>query len=157
MGYTHYWRSTRTLTTDEMGDIAGMARRIIAEAEGKPGEHNYDDSPARPLVICGGNGTGKPELTKERIVLNGQGPDLDHETFAISREVTDFEFCKTAQKPYDVVVTAILTVLATSYGFKVSSDGEIEDWQRGIDLAERAVGRQYANPLVIAMLLGEDA
>lgn len=165
MGYTHYWTQTRDFTPEEMGDIAGAVRKIIAEASGKPGVHNYDDRPPVPLVICGSDGTGEPVLTKEKIAFNGQGPDLDHETFYIeaTREAPyaggqlGWAFCKTAQKPYDVVVTAVLTMLATTYGFRVSSDGDIEDWQAGIELAERAVGREFANPLVITMLLGEDA
>lgn len=32
-----------------------------------------------------------------------------HETFSLTREAQDFEFCKTAQKPYDEVVVAVMT------------------------------------------------
>jgi multimeric flavodoxin WrbA len=162
MGYTHYWTQTRDFTPEQMGDIAGSIRKIIDTASGRPGVHNYDDKPAVPLVICGGDGTGEPVLTKEKIAFNGQGPDLDHETFYFeakrikedyqSEDQRGWAFCKTAQKPYDVVVTACLIFLAHDYGFQVSSDGDVEDWERGEKLVAEALGKEYPNPLIVEQL-----
>lgn len=149
MGYTHYW-SHGDLTPQQMGDIAASIRQIISEADGKPtstagGYHT------EPVKICGGRGSGKPELSKTNISLNGNGPDLDHETFHISPS-GESDFCKTARKPYDVVVAACLTFLATDYGFRVSSDGDHEDWQAGVDLCCKALGRDYAHPLTVEIM-----
>lgn len=140
MGYTHYWTQKRDLTTDEMGDFSSVVRRIIA---------------ASTVPICGGNGTGKPTLNKNIVSLNGQGPNDDHESFVIRQKIEPdaWEFCKTARKPYDAVVIASLTVLAADYGFEVASDGDVDEWEEGVTLAEAATGRQFANPLIVKQLV----
>lgn len=61
------------------------------------------------------------------------GPALGHETFLLDRddEIGTFAFCKTAYKPYDLVVCGLLIV--TEYcapGWRViTSDGQPSDWQ----------------------------
>jgi hypothetical protein len=161
MGYTHYWTQTRNFTTDEMRDIGDKVRKIIAAAEGmKLPYTDYSGYPKPPrtteipVVICGGMGEGDPEITSERVWFNGQGPDYDHETFGFNarRKPDDWGFCKTARKPYDVVVVACLTFLATDYGFEVSSDGDHEELQAGVDLCCQALGKDYAHPLTIEVL-----
>jgi hypothetical protein len=165
MGYTHYWTQTRDFNEQEMGDIAASVRKIITTAtDGREFPNNYTGEGSFPLVICGFDGTGEPILSKEKISFNGQGPDLDHETFYFDakRELPyenarpdqlGWRFCKTAHKPYDAVVTACLTFLQADYGFEVSSDGDIDDWDAGVKLAEEALGRQFANPLIVEQLV----
>lgn len=53
-----------------------------------------------------------------------------------------FSFCKTAQLPYDQVVTACLIVLSHRMGgvVKVSSDGRADDWNAGLVLAKHVLG-----------------
>lgn len=79
------------------------------------------------IVIRGGLGEGDPIIDMNRIWLNGDGSrGLDHETYSlISGEAPEFDFCKTAQKPYDLVVNALLRI-AKEYGCveNVSDDGE---------------------------------
>jgi hypothetical protein len=133
-----------------MGDICGSVRRIIAEAEGKS-TSTAGGYYQEPVKICGGDGTGKPELKKHIVMLNGNGPDLDHETFCIDPNPGS-DFCKTERKPYDVVVVACLTFLATDYGFRVRSDGDHDELQAGVDLCCKALGRDYAHPLTIEVL-----
>jgi hypothetical protein len=154
MGYTHYWTQTRDLTEQEFGDFIGAARRIIQTAEGKPTD-TAGGYHTEPVQICGGRGTGKPTLNKDELILNGNGPNLDHETFAINRVIDSdaWNFCKTARKPYDVVVTACLIVLAHDYGFEVSSDGDVEEWEAGEKLVAQALGKDYPNPLIVEQLV----
>ena len=59
-----------------------------------------------------------------------------------------FDFCKTAWKPYDCVVTAILCRAKYHYGdsIKVSSDGYWSDWQTGRDLYEEVFGESAECP-----------
>jgi hypothetical protein len=151
MGYTHYWERTRQLTKSEMLDIGAKVRNIIHEAEGKPtstagGYHT------EPVQIGGSSGEGSPDITKDGVLLNGVG-ELGHETFCIEPEQGS-DFCKTARKPYDVVVVACLTFLATDYGFRVSSDGDHEELQAGVDLCCKALGRKYAHPLTATIMVG---
>jgi hypothetical protein len=146
MGFTHYWTQTRDFTPEQMGDIAGSIRKIIREA------------PCDIVGFDGAEGT-KPELTKEHISFNGRDEN-SHETFyfeatrkaAYPGGTPGWGFCKTARKPYDIVVVACLTFLAADYGFEVSSDGDMEDWEAGVALAEAALGRQFANPLIVEQL-----
>jgi len=74
--------------------------------------------------------------------LNGIEP-YGHESFILSEARSDFEFCKTAAKPYDDVVTAIL-ICAHYHApevFTYSSDGTSGEWQPGLELARLATGR----------------
>lgn len=155
MGYTHYWTRTRQLSKDEMLTIGAKVRMIISEAEGKPTDTagGYHDE---PVEIAGPRGDGSPDITKNWIGLNGAGDELSHETFAIDPSPGS-DFCKTARKPYDVVVVACLTFLATDYGFRVSSDGDHDELQAGVDLCCKALGRDYAHPLTIEVLTGDRA
>jgi hypothetical protein len=49
-------------------------------------------------------------------------------------------------------VVACLTFLSRDYGFEVSSDGDVADWEAGVKLAEDALARDFANPLIIKEL-----
>lgn len=159
MGYTHYFTQTRDFSAAEMLTIGDTIARFIKEATGKPtstaGGYHQD-----PVAIRGGDGTGLPELTEKRICFNGNGPDLDHETFHIpaTREepypggTLGWQCCKTARKPYDVVVVASLAYLAAKWGFDVSSDGGAEDWEAGVELAQTVTGEPIPNPLIVEQL-----
>ena len=92
---------------------------------------------------------GTKPVTTGGITFNGFVDDA-HETFSLpakANQMSDFEFCKTAQKPYDVVVVASLARLSEVAGITVSSDGSAEDWEHGVKLASKVLGRPVANPL----------
>jgi hypothetical protein len=59
-----------------------------------------------------------------------------------------FDFCKTARKPYDAVVTACLILLKQTYGdaVEVSSDGSWSEWQDGRDLYAKVFGVEARAP-----------
>jgi len=82
---------------------------------------------------------------------NGHEPFILREHF---NENEEFSFCKTAQKPYDVVVVACLIALKNRLGnlIEVSSDGEVEDWADGLALAERVLKRKS---LAVPMSIGQ--
>lgn len=96
MGYTRYWQRTDKPITKEFCD---KVKDII------------NDSERRGIKIRNGMGQGKPVVTKNKILLNGDETfGLDHETFAITNKERGFNFCKTARKPYDYTVREILRV-----------------------------------------------
>jgi hypothetical protein len=130
MGYTHYWKQTRNLTPAEIGDIVACVHKV---------------NDATDVLIAGWNGKGEPTLGPDRVTFNGVGDD-GYETFTIVAD-KGLSFCKTDRRPYDVVVTAMLTILAADYGFKVQSDGNFGDWEHGVRLASKAMGKIYRNPL----------
>lgn len=122
MGYTHYFPQQRAFTDDEWNKLCEAARRIIDYAAQKHGvvvQRDYDDEE-------------KPEINEEHIWLNGVG-DEGHETFYITKDKMDgFNFCKTARKPYDIVVGLILLEAENiaQGALEISSDGR---WNEGPD------------------------
>jgi hypothetical protein len=154
MGYTHYWTQLRDFTGDEWDELCRDVRLILKDVQHVQGvalAAEWDEA-----------GT-QPEVTGDKIRFNGIGDD-GHETFYIERvrRLEDYQtpgrlgwaFCKTAQKPYDLAVVAILAYLesisADGKGFSVSSDGDGQDWLEGVELAKRALPR-YANQIDIPL------
>ena len=128
MGYTHYWKQKRSLTDGEWAKVTEIVRKVceatdVQLRDGLSREHS------------------SPEFDEAYIGLNGDGED-SHETFYLTPQASDFEFCKTVRKPYDEVVVACLMLINENMPdgvFSWSSDGEEEDWVRGIALAEKII------------------
>ena len=126
MGYTHYWESDTGIYNEHLREAITNMSIVIND--------NTD-------ILAGGDGTGKPEITDDEIRFNGIG-DGSHESFSISTDWKGtFNFCKTSEKPYDVIVVACLVVLKYHLGdsVRVSSDGDCEDLTAGIVLAMKYI------------------
>lgn len=137
MGYTHYWNNKKSIPPDVWAKICDDADKILA-ASPVPLSWEYNDSRA-------------PEVTREGkgavIRFNGPG-DEGCETFYVEPNVVKFEFCKTRREPYDIVVTAMLAMIADHHpAFSVSSDGDPAEWEEGLDLAQKVLGRPIKSPL----------
>ena len=98
MGYTNYWECETDFTDDEWNAVCNEAEYI------KDIDSPYQENMFRTLdsvnIIN--------DITFENISFNGVG-DNGHETFILEKKATDFSFCKTAQKPYDIYVWHLLT------------------------------------------------
>lgn len=131
MGYTHYVdRQPNEVPVEEWKLFSDGCNRLfaLAKARGIALAHEYDEPTSAPLA-------------DDSIVFFNGVADEGHETFVIERvDRSDFSFTKTARKPYDVVVTAALAYLDTILPtiFAVSSDGDAEDWEAGVELAAEA-------------------
>lgn len=136
MGYSHYWRRPlQEITPDAWQKICQDAAKLIAA--GPPVAWEYDE-PKR-----------LPEVSPELIRFNGRGKD-GHETFVFPRIPEDpFAFCKTAEKPYDKTVCAVLAVINDHVPTlaRITSDGNSEEWQPALDWAAGILGRRLAMPL----------
>lgn len=80
--------------------------------------------------------------------------DCSHETFRVERDWEPekwqtnwqtegiFSCCKTAYKPYDILVTACLIALKQHFPdvFTITSDGESHDWEDGRRLCQHVLG-----------------
>jgi hypothetical protein len=130
MRYTHYFPNLRA-TADVIADAS-----LIIDASS--------------VTICGPKGQGLPILNEvEGIRLNGfrvagEACDTFHLRGTKEPHYPDmWTFCKTEQKPYDEVVTAILIAAAVrsldSTTGTVRSDGRWGNWAAGVELFERAV------------------
>ena len=143
MGYTHYnYRPRKNAGSAYMYGKLALDAKAICEYAYTIGIKLGDWS--------GENGT-HPEFTEGEFSLNGID-DMAHETFTWKALPTQsewrkdepeiFDFCKTAMKPYDAVVTAILIRAKEIYGscVSISSDGDWSEWQDGRDLYEAVFG-----------------
>lgn len=140
MGYTHYFQQQREITDEEWITICQDAEQILdrAKTEGIQLVYEYDQTDFPPSVT--------PELIRFNGVL-GDG----HETFYLPRkmepgyrgETYRFNFCKTARKPYDAAVGAILISMNDHApgAWDIASDGGREDWSGCIELYELALGK----------------
>ena len=112
MGYTRYWERTEKKIGE---DLVAYVRGVIADCKD------------RGITIRNGAGLKKPNVSLERISINGDGEDgkdLAHETFYMDNKEVGFNFCKTARKPYDYAVRKILRYAEKNgYVKKVSCDG----------------------------------
>jgi hypothetical protein len=136
MGYTHYWKTAKPIPLKTWQLICDDAEKIIA-ASPVPLAWEYDE-PKKVPEVKRQNADGGAALIR----FNGVEDD-GHETFFFEQAAQKFAFCETANKPYDVVVTAVLAAIADwAWMVKVSSDGDLADWQDGLELAKKALGRE---------------
>jgi len=103
---------------------------------------------ASPVPLGDAYGEGNPKLVNG-VWFNGVGENA-HETFALGKTpirehcnpaCRGFNFCKTANKPYDLIVVACLCVLQHHLGkqVEVSSDGNEVDWKAGTAFANKVL------------------
>jgi hypothetical protein len=148
MGYTHYWtfEPNKVQTTEDLRKKFKRASSYV-----KNFVRFMDQNKSNVYKICGGLGEGKPIISDTEIWFNGDASQgLDHETFSLhwvrpNHHNGHNDFCKTARKPYDLIVCFTLLVFADMFpeAFEFSSDGGMEDdeWQRAVDLYESFTGK----------------
>lgn len=149
MGYTHYYTQYADFTNEEWEKIKSYTDQMISSlpATSASAGGYYSDE---PLELANGFGEEDPVVDDDEIWLNGKGK-LGHETFHLSKvkpENPDYvkdresywDFVKTARKPYDLIVTAILfaaNVVAPNT-LQYDSDGDNSEWTEGVKLFAQA-------------------
>jgi len=145
LGFTHYTNSesTKKLPQARWDMFVEAVKHVYAELPKQSlsaGAYYEDD----PLKICGGQGDGEPVFDSEQIWFNGdESQDLNHEIFQLCIFPSPFSFCKTARKPYDLMVCATLLLywhFFKEHGITISSDGDLEDWKPAIELVKQVTG-----------------
>ena len=141
MGYTHYFSVTDKATPEMYKAFSDEAHEILRTAEINKG-----------IQLANGMGDELSawQADDEAVRFNGFGDDA-HETFVVTPDAVGFNFCKTNEKPYDVVVVAVLIAMYRAYGdaVEISSDGNYSDWAEGSYLYQMAVQRTAIIPLPI--------
>ena len=145
MGYTHYWYKVAELSQDSFDNFVRDFYQVLPTF--------------RSLLEQTENDSQSLEVNNQVVVFNGI-QEYSHETFFFDRvmdrkenfvqyhneqsgEKTHiFNFCKTAQKPYDIAVTCALIIAKKNFGDNiiVSSDGGQEEWLEAIDLCQNTLG-----------------
>ena len=132
MGYTHYWKFKSNPKDIKDGDkkfkkSVALLKKCLKNIS---------------VELAGSNGTGKPIFTNTMVCFNGLDED-SHETCYLALDNSDFEFdfCKTARKPYDVAVCLTLLCFKKFFedDFEYSSDGDMNDegWALATEIFEK--------------------
>lgn len=162
MGYTHYWKLPEVKTLDQdkfaafVKDVKQLSKNLPANST-SAGAYYEDEE----LAIRGGMGTKLPEFNSKHVWLNGDASkDLDHETFVVNSDTSSddemrwyrgFQFCKTARKPYDLLVCAALLSLEHHFGRRktqVTSDGSFDDWAPAIKFYRETLKRPVKRSII---------
>lgn len=158
MGYTHYWTPVvhspkeKKKRFDKFFAVCKKLYENLPEHSESAGGYYKE----QPIKIAGGLGEDRPLIGEyltehEQIVVGGHiewktinhgrcvwfnGTDEDgmsHETFAIYEDEASWSFCKTARKPYDLLVCACLIAAGKILGYKINTDGDLADWKPAFD------------------------
>jgi len=113
MGYTHYFTNKQQLDSERFAAFIKDAALLIV------GKND---------IIAGPLGEDNAICTHDSIAINGIGDD-SHEDFTLNVN-EGFKCCKTALKPYDEIVTAILLLFDDHFGdqIQIGTDGEADEW-----------------------------
>ena len=126
MGYTHYWRQYDGFNSDKWDTLVQHSLYLQAAVY-----------PSAKLADV--------EMSDFQISFNGVSPQ-NHETFTLDRAMSPpnnrdhfFNFCKTAQKPYDLMVMCVLLVANELEPDVITyaTDGAESDWQPAVDLVNK--------------------
>lgn len=142
MGYTHYWtfqkpKRGQASQNEKNYQLAIRQCQRMIRALNAELKREDEKNPSR----LSGYSVHTKVTQYGGLFFNGTA-ELGHEPFVLREHFSQnesFNFCKTAQKPYDLAVTACLIVLKHYLGetIDVSSDGQGEDWTDGLTLAKR--------------------
>ena len=130
MSYTHYFEITKKphqgFWAELMFDVEKLFMNLPTSEE--LSQLDYDVVHGR--LLHGPMGDKKPICNTQRISFNGNAAEeMDHETFTLLPKKMD-DYCKTARKPYDFAVCAVLIIAYNHLPdiVLVTSDGDTDDW-----------------------------
>ena len=121
MGYSHYWKFREEKAPVEFENGAekfAKAAQIGARLCGKVRSMGIE--------ICGGDGHSTPVFSEGKVVFNGCADKGEsYETFSIHSNDGMWDFCKTGEKPYDLLVCLMLLAFKHFFkdNFEYTSDG----------------------------------
>lgn len=158
MGYTHYWYRKPRLDKSRWDEFIEDVNKLLEEAD-IPLSYFYK-----------GEVRNGYKATSVMVNFNGVGDD-SHENVYIPRNFKKEEWqkanenghyfacCKTAYKPYDKYVTAVLILFKAHFGDDVTlaSDGEPKEWEEGRKLIDnQKYLKGMINELTVQAWLGAD-
>lgn len=130
MGYTHYYQQGSIPTPALFQSFTGHTLELVQMAW----DIELDVS-----------------IDPDFLSINGVGEE-SYEDFVIRRKDLTWDFCKTARRPYDTVVTAVLILARYTFpDFHLSSDGTWEEWQDGRDLFTSVMHLEPSETTVFGM------
>jgi hypothetical protein len=110
MGYTNYYKNKPAFTDAQWAALTADVKKLLKNSK-------------VPLGDANGSFDSKPVFNSRCIMFNGIGYD-SHETASVYKAASEFEYCKTARKPYDEVVVEFYKLIRKHAPETVlSSDG----------------------------------
>jgi len=110
MGYAHYMNNKPAFTDEQWKTFTKDVRELLKNTN-------------IPVVNNFGEAGTKPEFRSDSIGFNGVEDD-SHETCFVPKDAVDFQFCKTAHKPYDSLVVEVYKLVRKYLpDTELSSDG----------------------------------
>jgi hypothetical protein len=154
MGYTHYWQLTGNMTVKQREGLERQYQAAIKDCQRIVRAYNRELKAIdvkHPDRLAGT--TAHTAVGEYRgVSVNGTG-DLGYEDFSLPEHVVSLkqDSCKTAGKPYDVVVVACLIAISHRLGtaIHITSDGDSRDWLAGKLLASRILRKAVRIPSTI--------
>ena len=147
MGYTHYWRRNTVLPVALFG-------KFVVDCV-KLSEHLPEG-----IKLGNGLGEGSPVFNSNEVIFNGAEPE-SYETFHLPKVFKPekwetpnngkyFSFCKTARRPYDIMVAGCLFAAQHIFGdrFIFSSDGDEGELQEGYEFWLKVCQPESPAPLI---------
>lgn len=126
--YTHYWTYNKSYNDEkQFAKAVEEIKRLLAAKE------------LKDIPLCGRADDEAAILQEDQVFLNGVGDD-GHEDFCVYVDEPKWDFCKTARKPYDLVVMLCLIAFANNLSsFTFRSDGCVWEWLPAIKLYEAQI------------------
>lgn len=168
MGYTHNWNRNNEKDHDQetwnklVADCKLLYKNMPDHSLSAGGF--YKDMPLllngcftyknaafnKDIIRFNGSGTIKREKSgkhwRDVLCNTPEHNNLGHETFSLTRKyINESTFCKTARKPYDLMVTACL--LLYKYYFNsvtIKTDGTEDDWSEAYKFIASVFGKSRA-------------
>ena len=153
MAYSHYWNFKNKVAPkdieggeEKFKNAVALFKECLAECGGKTRYPNWGEDRFEkvvPMKLGNGVGEGEPIITDTKICFNGCAKDgEDYETFAISVDDGEWDFCKTGRMPYDTAVCLALLSFKEIFGddFEYRSDGDETEWEYAKAVFRKVVG-----------------
>ena len=140
MAYSHYWEFKGHIAPKDFKDGENKfarAAELIRKAYNKVTEMGIE--------IADGRGEGEPTISDTEVYFNGKGSE-SCETFGIQANDGEWNCCKTARRPYDLLVCVSLLAFKEAFGddFSYKSDGITKE------VYENRVSNEYWNKIGFA-------
>jgi len=171
MGYTHYFSHKKDITQDAWEKIT-RDFELLLSALPEHSESAGGGCRDEPLKIASWQKEAPIiDWDDETIAFNGAPEEMSHETMYLGRskqttalelELSEkdkiFIFCKTARKPYDLLVCGLL-ILVNHYApnaYEIDSDGDAGDWTPALRWVQKICGnpsRTFGLPHAIGTVI----
>jgi hypothetical protein len=128
MTYTHYWSYKKIASNIVIYKVLDEIKRLL------------ENNDLIKFISCE-NKNIIPIFNDQIILFNGINEYAGDIFLFDFTEPSDYFFCKTDKKYYDIVVSLVLLSLSNNIDdFTFSSDGDLEDWKTPISIYEKYIG-----------------